>query len=408
MSRMQASLESIPDNTRRVFVAYSGGLDSSVLLHLLTRERRSYEIRPWHVNHGLIDVAAQMEQFCVDQARRLGLEIRIDRLEPGEIETNVEAEARSRRYHLFRQHCREGDCILTAHHADDQAETFLLNALRGSGVAGLRGIASERHLGAALLLRPLLAFSRAQLEDYATRHEIAWFNDPSNRSLRYDRNYLRHEIVPLLKHRWPGLITALSTSCEIQSETQNLLEEIAAADYRRLRSEPLNGIATLDVQGLLALTLPRRKNLLRYWVKQAGFASIPHARLHELLLQLHARADAQPEIVMPDCSIRVYDRRLFLVAGEESPDISGEFEFGQDSVIEIEALELRLGRAEIFDRLGIDDRGQSLSLKFRRSGERNSDRHRLKRLFQKHNIPPWQRDRIAQVYLDGNLEGLLT
>ncbi|MGD8420328.1 MAG: tRNA lysidine(34) synthetase TilS, partial [Gammaproteobacteria bacterium] len=190
-------------------------------------------------------------------------------------------------------------------------------------------------------------------------------------------------------------------------ETQDLLDEVAAADFRALRAEESNGIATLDLPGLLSLSVPRRKNLLRYWVTQAGFAALPHARLQELLLQLHARADAQPEIAMSDCAIRVYDQRLFLVAGEDSPEIGGEFEFGQTAVIEIEAVGLRLDREEIFARLGIDDRGQSLSLKFRRSGERNSDRHRLKRLFQKHNVPPWQRDRVAQVYLDGNLEGLL-
>lgn len=404
---MQASLESIPASTRRVFVAYSGGLDSSVLLHLLISEARDYQILPWHVNHGLVEVAAQMEKFCIDETERLGLEIRIDRLDLADIDSNVEAEARRQRYRLFRQHSRDGDCILTAHHADDQAETFLMNALRGSGVAGLRGIARERRLGAALLLRPLLGCSRAELEDYASRHEIAWFNDPSNQSLRYDRNYLRHEVVPLMKQRWPGMVTALTTSSEIQSETQDLLDEVAAADFRALRAEESNGIATLDLPGLLSLSAPRRKNLLRYWVTQAGFAALPHARLQELLQQLHARADAQPEIAMSDCAIRVYDQRLFLVAGEDSPEIGGEFEFGQTAVIEIEAVGLRLDREEIFARLGIDDRGQSLSLKFRRSGERNSDRHRLKRLFQKHNVPPWQRDRVAQVYLDGNLEGLL-
>ena len=404
---MQASLESIPDSARRVFVAYSGGLDSSVLLQLLVSETRNYEVVPWHVNHGLVEAAAQMEKFCTEQAKRLGLEIRIDRLDLADIDSNVEAEARRQRYRLFRQHSRDGDCILTAHHADDQAETFLMNALRGSGVAGLRGIARERRLGEALLLRPLLDYSRVELEDYASRHEIAWFDDPSNRSLRYDRNYLRHEIIPLLKHRWPGMVTALTTSSEIQSETQDLLDEVAAADYRALRAEASNGIATLDLPGLLSLSPPRRKNLLRYWVTRAGFATLPHARLQELLHQLHARADAQPEIVMSDCSIRAYDQRLFLVAGEDGSDIGGEFEFGQTPVIEIEALGLRLDREEVFDRLGIDDRGQSLSLKFRRSGERNSDRHRLKRLFQKHNVPPWQRDRVAQVYLDGNLVGLL-
>lgn len=404
---MHASFESIPSSAQRVFVAYSGGLDSSVLLHLLISEARDYQILPWHVNHGLVEVAAQMEKFCIEQAKRLGLEIRIDRLDLTDIDSNVEAEARRQRYRLFRQYCRHGDCILTAHHADDQAETFLLNALRGSGVAGLRGIARERRLGAAMLLRPLLGCSRTELEDYAARHEISWFNDPSNQSLRYDRNYLRHEVVPLLKRRWPGMVTALTTSSEIQAETRDLLDEVAAADYRALRTEASNGIDTLDLPGLMVLSSPRRKNLVRYWVTQAGFAALPHARLQELLQQLHARADAQPKIAMSDCSIRVYDQRLFLVAGEDGPDIGGEFEFGQIAHIEIEAIGLRLDRGEIFDRLGIDDRGQSLSLRFRRSGEPNSDRHRLKRLFQKYNVPPWQRDRVAQVYLDGNLEGLL-
>jgi tRNA(Ile)-lysidine synthase len=404
---MQASLESIPASAQRVFVAYSGGLDSSVLLHLLISETRDFRIIPWHVNHGLIEAAAQMEEFCIEQTRRLGLEIRIDRLELADIDSNVEAEARRQRYRLFRQNSREGDCILTAHHADDQAETLLMNALRGSGVAGLRGIARQRRLGAALLLRPLLGYSRTELEEYAASHELAWFNDPSNQSLRYDRNYLRHEVVPLLKRRWPGTVAALTTCSEIQTETQDLLDEVAAADYRALQAEASNGIATLDLPGLLSLSLPRRKNLLRYWATRAGFAALPHARLQELMQQLHARADAQPEIAMSDCKIRVYDRRLFLVTGEDGPDIGGEFEFGQTAVVEIEALGLRLDREEIFARLGIDDRGQSLSLRFRRSGEPNSDRHRLKRLFQKYNVPPWQRDRVAQVYLDGRLEGLL-
>ncbi len=408
MSLMQASLDTIPDSTRRVFVAYSGGLDSSVLLHLLLSEPRDWEILPWHVNHGLVEVAEQMELFCAEQARRLGLELRIDRLQLAELNSNVEAEARRQRYRLFRQHGRAGDCILTAHHANDQAETFLLNALRGSGVAGLRGIARQRPLGEATLIRPLLSYSREQLEAYAAEHEIAWFNDPSNQSLRYDRNYLRHEIVPLLKTRWPGLVQALSTSSEIQSETQQLLDEVATLDYQTLAATGSDDHATLDLGGLMSLSEPRRKNLLRYWIANAGFAAMPQARLQELLLQLHARADAQPEICMPDYSVRVYDQRLFLVTDDDAPGVAGEFDFGQAEIIEIESLSLRLERRQIFDRLGVEDRQQSLCLKFRRSGERNSDRHRLKRLFQQHRVPPWQRDRVAQVYLDGSLEGLLT
>ena len=405
---MQSCLQTIPDTVRRIYVAYSGGLDSSVLLHLALARRDEFEIVPWHINHGLLEVAEQMEQFCVEQARAYRLELRIDRLHLQGIESNVEAEARRRRYDLFRQQTGAGDCILTAHHADDQAETFLLNALRGSGVAGLRGIAERLHLGDTLLRRPLLGFSRARLEAYASQHEIAWFNDPSNRSLRYDRNYLRHEVMPLLRRRWPGLPQVLATSCDIQSQTQDLLDEIAAADFSALEDRPSAGFATLKLEGLLQLSAARRVNLLRYWASAAGVAPLPNARLQELLQQLHARGDAQPEISLPGCAIRVYDQRLFLVMDRERAGISGEFDFGRDEQIEIEQIDLRLKRGEVFARLGVEDRQQRLTLRFRRAGERNSDRHRLKRLFQQQRVPPWERDSVAQVYLDGRLEGLLT
>lgn len=405
---MQSCLETIPDTVRRVLVAYSGGLDSSVLLHLLLAQQRDFEIIPWHINHGLVEVADKMEQFCAEQARAFGLELRIDQLDMQGIERNVEAEARRQRYRLFEQHCAAGDCILTAHHADDQAETFLLNALRGSGVAGLRGIAERLQLGEALLLRPLLAHSRAELEAYARQHEIRWFNDPSNRSLRYDRNYLRHEVLPLLKQRWPGLPQVLSTSCEIQSQTQELLDEVAAQDFAALEDEPSAGCVTLKVPGLRQLSPARRVNLLRYWASVVGAPPLPHARLQELLQQLHARGDAQPQISLPACSIRVYDQRLFLVRDTEHATVSGEFEFGCAEQIVIDRLDLSLQRGEIFARLGIEDRRQALTLKFRRAGELNRDRHRLKRLFQQHRVPPWERDSVAQVYLDGRLEGLLT
>ena len=400
---MQSCLQSIPEGTRRVFVAYSGGLDSSVLLHLLLLGERSYEIVPWHINHGLVEVAGQMERFCSEQARALGLELRIDRLDLSQVGSNVEAEARRRRYRLFREACEPGDCVLTAHHADDQAETFLLNALRGSGVAGLRGIAGRRRLGEALLLRPLLRYSRAELEAYAREHEIRWFDDPSNRSLRYDRNYLRHEVMPLLRQRWHGLPQVLAANCEIQSQTQDLLDEVAAQDHAELSAED----ATLCLPDLLRLSEARRVNLLRYWAARLGAPAIPHARLRELLQQLHARADAQPEIGLTGCTIRVYDERLFLVMDSERREVDDEYDFGREDEIEIGQLDLKLTRGEIFSRLGVEDKQQALTLKFRRGGQRNRDRHRLKRLFQKHRVPPWERDTVAQVYLDGRLEGLL-
>ena len=404
---MQSCLELIPDDAQKVYIAFSGGLDSTVLLHLLVAQPREFEIIPWHFNHGLLDVASSMEQFCIEQARRLGLEIRVDHLQLDKIESNIEAVARSKRYALFAQHTRAGDCILTAHHADDQAETFLLNALRGSGSAGLRGIARQRMLGDTLLLRPLLDYSRRQLETYANQHELVWFSDPSNQASRFDRNYLRNQVIPLMRTRWPHFQAALSTASELQSELQDLLDEVAALDFLQLKTTVSRNIATLDVARLLLLSPARRKTLVRYWIADAGLAVISHARIQELMHQLHAKADAMPEIAMPDYSVRLYDQRLFLVRNDALRERSGCFDFGVQVNVEIENFGLRAQRCEIFSGLGITDQNQALSLRFRDDGRQNDDRHRLKRLFQKHRVPPWERTAIAQVYLDGKLEGLL-
>lgn len=404
---MQSCLALIPDDTECAYLAYSGGLDSSVLLHLLVNSKPRYRIVPWHINHGLQDAAAQMEQFCVEQAGRYGLEIRVDRLEPGGIESNLEAVARQRRYQLFEDRNGPRDCVLTAHHADDQAETFLLNALRGSGSAGLRGIARSRQLGSGRLLRPLLDFSRRQLEEYAQRYELAWFNDPSNSDLRFDRNYLRKQVMPLLATRWPHYQAALSSASRLQGETQQMLDELAQIDLQALSRPAPGNRVTLDLPGLARLSPGRGKNLLRHWIAEAGLASMPAARLQEVMNQLDARADAMPEIAMPDYSIRLYDQRLFLVPTGASFECHGVFEFGQQALIEIVDCNLRCSRKELFDRLRLVDRQQSVSLRFRDTGQPAADRHRLKRLFQKHRVPPWERPTTAQVYLDDELVGLL-
>lgn len=407
LRQMRSCLEAIPDDCRRLFVAYSGGLDSGVLLHLLSKRESKRPLIAWHVNHGLVDNAAQMEQFCVEQARALGLELRIDRLDLARVDSNIEAEARRQRYALFETQTQAGDCILTAHHADDQAETFLLNALRASGVAGLRGIARKRWLGETLLLRPLLDYGRSRLEKYAQENEVAWFNDPSNRNTRFDRNYLRNEVVPRFRQRWPEFQRAFAASCEIQVETWDLLEEIASRDYAAIKISPPRGECRLDLARLLTLSIARQKNLIRHWIEAAGLPALPHARLRQLLSQMQARSDALPEIRMPEYSVRIYDRQLFLVRNDETRGGGGVFDFGQANRIEVEAFNLSLTRREVLQRLQIEDQAQSLTLRFRRVGEANVDSHRLKRLFQKHRVPPWERDRTAQVYLDGRLEGLL-
>jgi len=404
---MQSCLALIPDHTERVYLAYSGGLDSSVLLHLLVTNQHRYSLVPWHVNHGLLEVAVRMEQFCVEQSQRYGLELRLDHLDLGNIDSNIEAEARRQRYRLFAAANDAGSCIVTAHHADDQAETFLLNALRGSGSAGLRGIARSRELGSGLLLRPLLEFSRQQLEDYASHHELAWFNDPSNRDNRFDRNYLRNEVIPAIRARWPQYQQALATTSRLQAETQQILDEVAQLDYEALSKPGRGNDFTLDIEGLLQLTNERARNLLRYWVANAGLGTVPGARLREVMSQLHAKPGSMPQIAMQKYSIRSYDQRLFLVHNDALHARQGVFEFGLNEDISIAQFEVSLCRADLFRLLRIDDQAQQVTLRYPGSDHRPADRHRLKRLYQKHRIPPWLRPSTAQVYLDDKLVGLL-
>ncbi|MGR3912923.1 MAG: tRNA lysidine(34) synthetase TilS, partial [Gammaproteobacteria bacterium] len=199
----------------RVFVvAYSGGCDSHVLLHALMHARRrgdvarEFQLRAAHFDHGLLPESAEWAARCEAVCREWGIPFQHARREVRKApQQSLEAAARHARYRWFAQCIARGQVLLTAHHADDQAETLLLNALRGGGVHSLAGIRPLRMLSAAKgtrVARPLLAFSRAQLAEYARAHRLRWIDDRSNRALQFDRNHLRHEIIPLLRQRWPG------------------------------------------------------------------------------------------------------------------------------------------------------------------------------------------------------------
>jgi tRNA(Ile)-lysidine synthase len=409
-STLQSCLESIPDNIERLVLAFSGGLDSCVLLHLLTSNPHSYAVQLWHVNHGLQASADEMEAFCNARAREYGLEIKTSHLHLDPHAGNLESTARQARYALFEKELNQGDCLMTAHHADDQVETFMLNALRGSGSAGLRGIAKSRPIGQSTLVRPLLDISREELSAYARRFQLKWFEDPSNASDRFDRNYLRQRVVPLIKSRWPGYIGSIRSVVEIQAETEAVLEDLAAQDYATALdpSDPEN-TDSLTRQVLLELIPARQKNLIRYWLKQRGCASLPQTRLNELVNQLKTKKNTGPMIRGNGYSMRIYNQRLFVVLDGDSQPLQEAYEFDRSPVLKIEEIGLDIQRREIIRYLGRDDTGQSIKLMFRlRNNVSNPVRHRLKRLFQKHKIPPWKRSITPQIYLDDELVGLWT
>jgi tRNA(Ile)-lysidine synthase len=278
-----------------IAVALSGGVDSTALLVALA-ERKSLHgrLRAIHVNHGLHPNAKQWVAMCRELTHRLAVPLTVLTAKVSRARgTSLEAEARKARYELLAQELNEGDVLLTAHHEEDQLETVLLQLLRGAGVAGLAAMPEVVPCGAGRLVRPLLQVQRASLEAFVSAHELSWVEDDTNADERFDRNYLRRQVLPLLKARWPGAARAVSRSARHAAEAQRLLNALALSDVERSAVG-----AALSVKALRALSLDRRRNAVRFWIASQG-AQVPNtARLEEICGPvLDARIDAHPHVV---------------------------------------------------------------------------------------------------------------
>lgn len=392
---------------RRWCVAFSGGLDSTVLLHALAtlRNERECELRALHVDHGLHPDSPRWAEHCIQVAGALGIPCTVLRVV---VDTaagaGTEAAARDARYAAFQVELVPGEALLTAHHADDQAETVLLALLRGSGPAGLAAMPEAAPLGNGVLLRPLLGCSRDALAGWAARERLTWVDDPSNEHTGFARNFLRRRVLPALHDQWPGAAASLARSALLAAEADALLDTLAGLDHDALADGD-----TLDAEGVAALGSVRARNLLRHWIARRGLPTPPYERLLEAERQLRAAApDRVPTIDWPGATLRRWNGRLY-VSGDgprQPPDsvpLSGvgpqKVEFGaarvswQDAVTGLSAP--RLERA-------------SLELRRRAGGERirlhaGGPHRAVKHLLAEAAVPPWLRDRVPLVYADGHL-----
>ncbi|EJM52622.1 tRNA lysidine(34) synthetase TilS [Pseudomonas sp. GM48] len=253
-------------------IAFSGGLDSTVLLHLLAHLAKTESLPALsaiHVHHGLQAVADAWPEHCRSVCAALGVPLQIVRVQvqPG---ASLERAARDARYHTFAEVTGSGDVLLTAQHRDDQAETLLFRLLRGAGVRGLSGMPRQRSLGKGHLLRPLLDVTRAELEVYASAHGLSWIEDPSNQDRQYSRNYLRHQVLPVLVQRWPQAVATMARSAAHLAEAQGLLEELAEMDLREASSVSefdWLGLRSLELAPLAQLSDARQRNALSHWLE---------------------------------------------------------------------------------------------------------------------------------------------
>ncbi|BBP61245.1 tRNA lysidine(34) synthetase TilS [Pseudomonas sp. St316] len=252
-------------------IAFSGGLDSTVLLHLLVSLSKTQTLPPLnaiHVHHGLQSVADAWPAHCRSVCEALGVPLQVVNVQvrPG---ASVERAAREARYGAFHAATQGNEVLLTAQHRDDQAETLLFRLLRGAGVRGLSAMPRQRALGQGYLLRPLLDVSRAELEIYATQQGLSWIDDPSNDDHRYARNYLRQRVFPVLAEQWPQAPTTLARSAAHMSEAQGLLDDLARIDLAQAASAGAFdwlGLQSLALAPLRALSPARQRNALSHWL----------------------------------------------------------------------------------------------------------------------------------------------
>ena len=296
-------------DAERVCVGLSGGCDSLVLLHVLAGLGLGERLQALHVHHGLSANADRWAEFCVEQCRRLGVAFICERIAVDRHSgLGLEAAARTARYAAFAG-CA-GDVLLLGHHQGDQAETVLFNLLRGAGVAGVAAIPVERCGQDQRILRPLLAVSRAEIEAYALAQGLVWIDDESNADTGLTRNYLRHEVLPLLGARFPAVDRNLARAAGHFAEADALLGELARSDWL----VAADGDA-LRLARLRELSLPRLKNLLRYRLRELGWAAPAAERLEEFARQLQtAGADRHPALDLAEGRMEAGRGRLRWIA----------------------------------------------------------------------------------------------
>ena len=301
-------------------VAFSGGLDSSVLLHLLAELARREAVPALsaiHVQHGLQPVAAAWPEHCRQFCAALGIPLQVVAVQVV-AQASVEQAARQARYAAFAEHLQPGAVLFSAQHRDDQAETLLFRLLRGAGVRGLAAMPGQRPLGRGTLLRPLLDCSRAELQGYAEAHGLSWIEDPSNADTRFSRNFLRQRVMPLLAERWPQASVALARSAAHLSEAEQLLGELARMDLQAARGEPLFpwlALPSLELSLVMQLSDARQRNLLRHWL--APLSRMPDSDHWAGWRDLRdAAGDASPVWKLADGELHRADGRLYWLSAD--------------------------------------------------------------------------------------------
>ncbi len=419
------SLGITPENRNlcSIIVAYSGGLDSTVLLHLLAQSKYKKQLTAVHINHGLMPDAEKWAQHCQQSCQQLDVPIHVEKVAVNKQHLQgLEAAAREARYGALLKHASKEAVFLTGHHQDDQAETMLLQLFRGAGPAGLAAMPLVSAFANARLVRPLLEITRQEIRDYANQEKLQWIEDPSNQDKSYSRNYLRHEVMPVIRQHWPGVNQLLARGASHQAGATELLKKLAAQDLLacRVTTNEATGYDCLDLEKVQGLDTLNRKNMLRYFIDKKGIPVPGSKQLNHIVKQIgRPSVSGQQQISWHGGECRLYRGQLsisrpFQVIDRKtrlSWDLWGE----GNSSESVKPLVLPGSGRVLSASKGL---GSGLSVqrlqqgpvtvRFRQGGEScllpgRGHHHKLKKLFQEAGIPPWERSRLPLIYVGEEL-----
>lgn len=385
-----------------LWVGFSGGLDSTVLIQGLAKDPvLSLNVKAVHVHHGLSLHADAWQEHCQAFCKALSIPLVVQHVTLDGA-CNIEENARTARYQVFSSLLGEQDCLLLAHHRDDQAETLLLQLFRGAGIDGLSAMAVDRTLAKGRLFRPFLAHSRQTLKEYALRHHLTFVEDESNQNGDFSRNYLRHQIMPLLQLKWPNVVNQLVQTAGHCQQAKENLDALAEMDCQTL-SEQGN---TLDLSLLQAIDHARLVNVLRAWIKN-NRVRFPSFKILNRLIEevVFASKDCDPVIQWGDVVVRRHRQTLYLLKHKASLKIASREWPTFPLPLELRDLGCHVHATP--DAKGFKcPAGQRIEVRFREGGELfywHGQHKPLKKLLQQWGVPSWQRDRIPLLYIDDEL-----
>ena len=409
------------NKANHLYVGYSGGLDSHVLLHVIIELIGKKRITAVHVNHQLSSNSDIWQKHCEDRCLEIGVDIICKTVSIKNKGTSIEDAARNARYSVFEKLLKKNDLLILAHHADDQIETMLFRLFRGSGIKGMSGMPISRLLGNGELFRPLLPFFRRDLESYASANQINWIEDDSNLDVAFDRNFIRHKLIPTINERWPNSSFKLNRSANIFAESDFLINILAQKDFKIVKEVSERVGWSISIDKLNGFEIIRQKNILRYWFNLHNLTLPSYAVLDNALNQMiGSKIDAEPIVSWGDLQLRRFNKKLYLLPlNFEDPNYSVKKKKGRElleknsikwdgsSHLILPDSSSLCVKLKIKGGLRIDVK-KNLEIRFRSGGERckpqgRSGSNTLKKLFQEYSLEPWLRNNIPLIYIDNRL-----